>query len=147
MSTTAGVFARNHVPYLNRASAQPGRRAIFRSQIRWSGARDLLKRYDSVYVYLCPIPGNGMVEFAGRLVDVELDPSEASMAALMGRTGARNVAPGETLWDGACKTLYVVEIERLDKPFPMTELKKLSDGTPISADYGYSYCLVRERGL
>jgi hypothetical protein len=31
----------------------------------------------------------------------------------------------------------------LKAPFPITRLVKLSDGKPISADFGYSYAIVR----
>jgi hypothetical protein len=49
------------------------------------------------------------------------------------------VAPKEEeLWGGACQTLYVVEIDLLPEPFPMTELVKLNGDEPLSADYGYS---------
>jgi len=137
----AGVFARNHIKYLNRAC---GKRALFRSQRRWVGARELLAADGAASIYLCPIPGDGLIHFAGKLVAVEIDPSEASMSALLEKTKARNVAPKEeALWNGACQTLYVVEIEPLTEPFPMTELVKLNDGQPLSADYGYSYSLVR----
>jgi len=139
--TGVGVFARNHIKYLNRACK---RTALFRSQRRWVGAQHLLTTNGAASIYFCPIPGDGQIRFAGQLIAVELDPSETSMKALMKRTNARNVAPSEeALWGGTCQTLYVISIDQLMKPFPMTELVKLNDDTPLSADYGYSYSLVR----
>ena len=41
-------------------------------------------------------------------------------------------------------TLYEIRsCRRLKHPFPFTRLVKLSDGKPISGDYGYSYSIVR----
>ena len=139
-----GVFVRNHKSLLNRGC---GRRSVYRSQIRWSGARELLASHSQVQLYACANGSDGIVQFAGRLLAVELDPTDASMAAVMRKLAAKDPARKfkEGLWNGRCKTLYVVELEHLAKPFSMTELVKLSDGAPISADYGYSYSLVRAR--
>jgi hypothetical protein len=56
----------------------------------------------------------------------------------------------EGLWeiDGkpTLQTLYAITAcRKLARPFPMTSLLKVSDGKPISADYGYSYTIVRPR--
>ncbi len=135
-----GVFARNHLPYLRRAQAK---RVLFRSQKRWSGARALLHERGRASIYFCPIGGDGRVHYAGRLLAVELDPSPDTLARLETELGARDVTTGrEALWDGTCQTLYVVEVEQLREPFPMTELEKLSGEGPLSADYGYGYSLV-----
>jgi len=75
---------------------------------------------------------------------VLLDPVPGSPEA--GRWLAR-VLPAtraEGLWDPPVSTLYEIRACRLLKqPFPLTKLVKLSDGKPISADYGYSYAIVR----
>ncbi len=134
-----GVFSRNHLPYLRRAH---GRRVYFRSQRKWVGALELL-RHGPASIYFCPIPGDGRIHYAGRLVAVELLPTEQSMAELLARTRARDVASSEEMfWDGSVQTLYVVEVEQLARPFPLTQLRKLTNNEPLSADYGYSYSLV-----
>lgn len=134
-----GVFSRNHLPYLRRAH---GKRVYFRSQRKWVGALELLSK-GPASIYFCPIPGDGQIHYAGRLVAVDLEPTAQSMAQLLERTRARDVAPrDELLWDGSVQTLYVVEVEQLARPFPLTDLHKLTNGEPLSADYGYSYSLV-----
>ena len=72
---------------------------------------------------------------------------EMQLAELKQRTRARDVAAQEGLWDGKCKTLYVVEIERLAAPFPMTALVKRADNQPIDPSYIRSYCLVHAHRL
>jgi hypothetical protein len=53
----------------------------------------------------------------------------------------------EGLWNGAAQTLYVISgCQRLKSPFPMTRLKKLSDGKPISKDFIRAYALVHVPG-
>ena len=136
-----GVFSRNHLSYLRRAN---GKRVYFRSKRKWVGALELLDK-GPASIYFCPISGSGdgCIHYAGRLVAVELEPTAQSMAQLLERTGARDVAPREELlWDGSVQTLYVVEVEQLARPFPLTELRKLTNGEPLSADYGYAYSLV-----
>lgn len=135
-----GVFSRNHAPYLRRAH---GKRVFFRSQKRWTGARELLKKHGQAAIYFCPIGGDGHIQYAGRLLAVELDPTPATLQRLQDELKARDVTPGtEALWDDTCQTLYVVEVEQLREPFPMTELHKLSGEGTLSADYGYGYSLV-----
>ena len=136
-----GVFSRNHAHYLRRAH---GKRVFFRSQKRWTGARELLQKHRQAAIYFCPIPGDGRIHFAGRLLAVELDPTPDTLQRLQDEMKARDVTNGkEALWDGTCQTLYVVEIEQLAQPFSMTELHKLSGEGALSADYGYAYSLVR----
>lgn len=139
--SSVGIFTRNHDRYLFRA-LRPGRSAVFRSQVRWAGARRLLDEHGAVHVYVCPIPGDGRIAYAGILEDAVLDPTEADLAALLAKPDVVDPARGEGLWGGDCKTLYVVSLRELAVPFPITELTKLSDGQPLSADYGYSYSLV-----
>ena len=46
------------------------------------------------------------------------------------------------------KTLYEVRACRvLPRPFPIGRLVKISDGKPISPDYGYSYAIVEKLNL
>jgi hypothetical protein len=135
-----GVFSRSHLQHVRKAH---GKRMYFRSKVRWAGAARLLADKGAAAIYFAPIGGDGRVHYAGRLVDVLLDPTEESVARMVERTGARDVARGkEGLWDGTCQTVYVVEIEQLQNPFPMTDLRRLDGGEPLSADYGYAYSLV-----
>lgn len=139
-----GVFSRNHLPYLRRAHAK---RVLFRSQKRWAGARELLDKHGHASIYFTPVGGDGRVHYAGRLVAVELDPTPATLERLRNELKARDVTTGkEGLWSGTCRTVYVVEIEQLQEPFPMTELEKLSGEGALSAEYGYAYSLVRRVG-
>lgn len=48
------------------------------------------------------------------------------------------------MWEGKVATLYAISgCFRLSKPFPISQLRKLSDGKPIAENYRYAYAVVR----
>ncbi len=116
---------------------------MFRSKLHWAGAAELLRRHDEVLVFVAPVDGGQDITYAGRLHKVVLDPSLSDLEALIAEGVVDPTTTGEGIWGGDCKTMSVVELEELREPFPMTQLVKLSDGQPLSADYGYGYSLVR----
>jgi hypothetical protein len=78
------------------------------------------------------------------LCDVLLNPVPGTAEAEKWLDDALPSTASEGLWDPPVKTLYAMRACRmLKQPFPITKLVKLSDGKPISADYGYSYSIVR----
>lgn len=139
----AGVFSRNHPKHLHRL-VRPGRKGVMRAKSRWSRAAELAAAQNGCPLYVATIGEGDLVSHAGILHQVLLDPTPADLEALVA-AGVRDPCPEEALWDGDCQSLAVVELTVLDPPFSQTELIKASDGQPISADYGYSYCIVRER--
>jgi hypothetical protein len=148
----AAVFTRNHIEHLRRAAqisaAYPTALVVFRSQVRWSGAREALAEQGSVTLYIATVGGGDWVEYIGELVELHLDPkdSDPRVAELLRAPSATNSNEGLWGYAGGVQSLYVMRrCQLLDNPFRMSELVKVKDGIPPSPDYGYSYSLVRER--
>lgn len=153
-TTDAAVFARNHREYLEAAAARnrtdPERPTTFRARTIWRTALNALQMHKTLPVYLVPVGGKSEVEFSAVLHHVKLHPErgDADTETYLGfaLTDAEVEGTGdEGLWeqfDTRVMTLYVITHCKPVTPFPLTELIKLSDGIPISADYGYSYCMV-----
>lgn len=65
---------------------------------------------------------------------------------------AYRLQPREGLWEttrtkGRVRTLYAItDCKRLNRPFPIARLVKISDGAPLSSGYRYSYSVVRPVG-
>ncbi len=147
------VFARNHRHYLDEAisrnTARPERFTTFRSSRRWAGAHTANVEHGTLTIYFAPVGGDKGIEYTAILHQVHLDPAvddpitQEVLACELESTRA------EGLWEQLgqkVQTLYTIShCERIDRPFPITELIKASDGTPISQKYGYSYSLVLER--
>lgn len=148
------VFARNHRSYLDEAtkiSARDPRATItFRARSTWATAERAMPLGGSLPIYMAAVGGAGQVEYEAELCRVQLDPQWGvpETEALLGDELPMTKASGEGLWEEGGKptvrTLYAIRAcRKLRTPFPMTSLTKLRDGKPISADYGYSYCVVR----
>jgi hypothetical protein len=146
------VFARNHRHYLDgavaRNAARPERFTTFRSSRKWTGAHAANAEHGTLRIYFAPVGGNQGIEYAAMLHLVHLDPhpddpvTQEVLASELESTREEGLweQPGKKVW-----TLYVIShCEQLAKPFPIAELIKASDGTPISGNYSYSYSLVRE---
>ncbi|MBP8257217.1 MAG: HNH endonuclease [Opitutaceae bacterium] len=147
------AFARNHRQYLEDAAAagaaDPSRLITFRSSKSWRRIKQALDEQDTAEIYFAPIGGAGNVEYEAVLKALVLKPkkgepeTEAALAWALPKTSE------EGLWEsdeGKVRTLYLVShCRRLTDPYPTTELVKVSDQTPISADYGYSYVPVEQR--
>jgi hypothetical protein len=143
------VFTRNHRRYLDKAVAisarNPTEMIVFRARTRWATALRELAAGGAMPIYMSRIGSEGMVEYVADLCDGELDPSpgdrrtETLLAQVLADTKE------EGLWEeyGGVGTLYAIRAcRRLEEPFPITSLVKVSNGKPISADYGYSYSIV-----
>lgn len=144
-----GVFTRNHLGYLEGAAeahrASPTRPIAFRSQKRWATAREILSLHHLADLYMAPVGGEGMITHVGKLHHVHLDPreGEAEVEALLNLSLPETRQEG--LWEGKVTTVYLItHSRRLDRPFPITELVKAADDSPISADYGYGYAIVHQ---
>lgn len=144
------VFTRNHASYLIAAchvTQQDSNRPItFRSAKRWSTAEAALRKQKTLQLYFAPIGSTSTVQYEATLKFLVLDPKEGDAGTESWLPFALPDTLGEGLWqteNTGVKTLYVVShCQRLERPFPITELRKASDGVPISKDYGYSYVPV-----
>ncbi len=146
------VFARNHSQYLESACAvsdnDPSRLITFRSSVRWARAKKALDDQKIVQLYLAPTGSKGTVGYEATLKALVLDPAASDSETAKALAYELPETSDEGLWgkDGsAVKTLYSVShCRRLSVQFPITHLRKASDGEPISEDYGYSYVPVVE---
>jgi hypothetical protein len=147
------VFARNHLQYLEGAAAlaerDPSRLVTFRSAKRWTRAKEALDLQKTLQLYLAPIGSKGTVEYEATLHTLVLEPTKGEAETERWLTQSLPDTATEGLWEdksGSVKTLYIIShCHRLGSPFPITTLRKESDGVPVSADYGYSYAVVLER--
>jgi hypothetical protein len=95
---------------------------------------------------MAAIGGAGEIEYVAELCDGQLQPrrGDPKTETLLAR--ALKSTKDEGLWEKygeTVETLYAIRgCRKLPNPFPLTSLVKLSDGHPMSADYGYSYALV-----
>jgi len=139
------VFSRNHRHYLEEAATRDSSAPIvFRAAARWATAEREISKLGALPIYLAAVGAAGQVEYAAALCGVLLDPVEGSSEAEKWLARVLSSTASEGLWDQSVKTLYAMRACRmLKQPFPITRLVKLADGKPISADYGYSYAIVR----
>lgn len=150
------VFARNYRKYLvgaaERNTARLDRFTTFRSSASWTSAQKTTSTRGPIPIYFVPTPSKGAnprIEFEAILHQVLLSPvvgeSETEELLACELESTRN----EGLWEDTGKpvqSLYAINYCRhLTNPFPMTDLIKLSDEKPISADFGYGYVLVHPR--
>ena len=141
-------FARNYPEYLEEAKTigarDPSKRIVFRSKSRWASADRHLGRLGALPIYLSANGAEGEVEYRAELCDVLLDPVPGSPKAERWLTDVLASTDYEKLWDESVTTLYAIRgCQMLSQPFPITRLIKLSNGEPISADFKYSYAIVR----
>ncbi len=146
------VFARNHRGYLDEAvtrnTARPERFTTFRSSKRWVGAHAANVEHGTLRIFLAPVGGDKGIEYSAMLHRVHLDPDPDDAVTQEVLACELESTREKGLWGQfgqKVQTLYMIShCERLDRPFPITELVKASDSTAISQNYGYSYSLVRE---
>lgn len=145
------IFTRNHGHHVEQAvslsASDPTRQITFRARSKWVSALDALNIKRPRELYIAPVAGEGMVQFVADLQRVHLDPQRGQPVTeeLLKLTTASTADEG--LWEQYegqnVRTLYVVSnVRKLEKPFPMTKLVKVSDNKTIRENYGYSYCLV-----
>ena len=147
------VFSRNHKEYLKQAARigddDPGRLITFRSRQAWVSAADAVKWIGARQIYFAMIGEGHRLTHRAWLQHVVLDPSPndpETAWALSHSLRGPNGTFAEKLWRArAVRTLYLVSgCERFPARRSVTSLVKVSDGHRISADYRYSYSLVRE---
>ncbi len=143
------VFARNHRAYLDdavdTAYLDPRTLVTFRSGQEWKSAQMLLEKQGDLPIYFAVVGGDPKVLYKAWLRRVLLHPNltDVHTQRLLKLVPGRTVDEG--LWEGKVKTLYAISgCQRIDESsIPITSLVKLSNGEPISADFKYSYSLVR----
>jgi hypothetical protein len=144
------VFTRNHQRHIDEAiaisSGDPNKHIVFRARSKWVSAADALVGKTPLPLYIAPVGGDGTVEYVADLHDIHLHPEygDGRTDQLLALTTAST--QGEGLWENKehpVETLYVItNCRRIQRPFHMTKLVKVSDDKPISSDYGYSYSIV-----
>lgn len=147
------AFVRNHRKYLEAAAEladnDPSRLVTFRSAKPWRRVKEALDYQETVKLYFSPNGADGLVEYEGTLKALVLEPEfgEQETDAALGWDLPETKEEG--LWEHIkrdVRTLYIVSnCRQLEHGFPMTDLIKVSDNAPISANYGYSYVAVYER--
>jgi hypothetical protein len=89
------------------------------------------------------------VEYEAILHQIHLDPVSGETDTVEALASELESTRKEGLWEQygkPVKTLYLIShCNRLDKPFPISALTKVSDDKPISENFGYSYCIVFEK--
>jgi hypothetical protein len=147
------VFTRNHQRHLDEAlrvsSGEPDRLIPFRGVSRWSSAAQALQKHCPIDIYFAVVDSGSLVRYAAKLQRVIVDPQRGQAETEQLLNLSTSTTRDEGLWENTGKpagTLYAINrLERIPQAFPMTELIKVSDDQPISADYGYSYTLVYAR--
>jgi hypothetical protein len=140
------VFCRNHPDYLAEAARigeeDSVRRITFRASTRWASAAVALRLYGPRPIYFASIRGGPEVVYVADLVDLELDPAAHAQRTQELLAHSLNETKGEGLWEGGVKTLYIIRGCRPRPGTPVEDLRKISDGQPISRSFKYSYALV-----
>ena len=144
------VFARNHRRHLDEAvalcRADSNRQITFRASSTWISAERSVTNGPAVPIYIAAVGGPGAVEYVAELVEVQTHPHRGEPTTERLLKLHTNSTKDEGLWeqyDKRVATLYSIrKCRRLQRPFPMSRLVKASDGTPMSAEFRYSYALV-----
>lgn len=152
----AAVFSRNHGKYLAAAAARsaraPGRRVTFRAETKWVSASRALRTAESIPIYFAVVGGPARVEYVATLCKVVLDPRKSARETQDILRHSLLASANEGLWEtsrtkGPVRTLYVItNCKRLNRSFPITRLRKVANGAPLSSHYRYSYSVVRPVG-
>jgi len=144
------VFTRNHRVHLDEAvaicSADPSRQVTFRASGTWASAERAVVGGSPVPLYIAVVGGPGTVEYVAELCDVQTHPHRGDPKTERLLQFWTNSTKDEGLWEQYGKrvgTLYVLsKCRAVRRPFPISNLQKASDGTPLSAEFRYSYALV-----
>ncbi|MCI5183418.1 MAG: hypothetical protein D3921_13050 [Candidatus Electrothrix sp. AW1] len=138
------VFTRNYREHI--VAAGERERGVFRSKVRWSTPERALKEGDTIDVYIALADGNrsGYIEFRAKLSKIILNPNHNDPDVIEMLKNTPSSTEGEELWEGNVETLYeLTNIEKVEPPFPFTELRKLNGGENIDSNYSRSYCIVQ----
>lgn len=154
MHSKPAVFARNYPEYLKQAAdlaqADPSRPVAFRSASVWKTAAEEVSQTGSIPIYFAEVGGSPEITYEADLIHVKLRPSwdDPETQKLVERSLPST--ENEGLWqeyDSSVKSLFLVKRCRpLASRIPITMLVKLSDDTPISPEFRYSYSVVYEIG-
>jgi hypothetical protein len=144
------VFTRNHLKYIAAAAARnldrPERFTTFRSAVKWSSAHLANSKYGTMPIYFAPIGSDKGVEYEALLHQIHLNPVAGHPETIEVLASELESTRNEGLWEQYnkhVKTLYVIShCNRIDNPFPISNLIKFEDEKPISENYGYSYSVV-----
>lgn len=141
------VFARNHQEYIDHAvevaKLDPRSLITFRSQQPWKRAAILLKQHGDLPIYFGVVGGGPEVLYKACLRQILLHPESNDERTNLFLKVVPPSTVNEGLWEGKVKTLYAISgCHQLESSFPMTNLIKINDGMPISANFKYSYSLV-----
>lgn len=144
------IFARNYSFHLDEATQQE--LTTFRSKTIWRSAQDAVDIHGPRKIYFAPVDSKGLIEYEAILEEVELYPENNTDATKRLLANCSPSTQDEGLWEKDGKnhvyTLYVISnCRKVSSPFPITQLKKLSDDKPIDEGFNYSYSIVYEKGM
>jgi len=148
-STAPAIFTRNHAQYLvdaaRRNAKAASRLTTFRSYITWRKADELLSLQGPMPVYMAVLGEENLIRYTAvlRRLDLNPRPSRSSTQQLLKHSLPSTA--DERVWKPGQGTLYAFSDCRAVPPFPVTSLRKLSDGTSIDPAYRYSYAIVQAR--
>lgn len=141
------VFSRNHKEYIDYAvdvaKLDPRSLVTFRSQQPWKSAEMLLKQLGDLPIYFGVNGGGPEILYKACLRQILIHPEPNDERTNLFLKVVPPSTVNEGLWEGKVKTLYAISgCHELESSFPITGLKKLSNGMPISENFKYSYSLV-----
>jgi hypothetical protein len=147
------IFSRNYSEHLDEAveisSHNPKQPITFRSSVVWSSAKLAIETHGQRKIYFAPVGDSNFVSYEGNLEKIELYPEFNPQIAQNLLQYCTQSTREEGLWEKAgkvgVKTLYVISgCRKLTSPFPVTDLRKLIDGSPIDENFSRSYAVVYE---
>ena len=140
--TDLAVLTRNFTAHLD--PAVDGKKPVtFYSNVAWKRVEDAHISGKSVAVYFVVAENPRHVAYTGILKNIVIPPVKDSTLLDGLLSMAPDAAAKEAVSNGKARTVYsVTNVQRLPTPFSQTELLKLSDGSPVNANYERSYCIV-----
>ncbi len=124
----------------------PRSQVTFRSQQPCTGAEKLLQENGDLPIYFGVVGEGPEVLYKACLRQILLNPVPDDEKTMQFLKVVPPSTASEGLWDGKVKTLYSISgCHLLENSFPISSLTKLSDDKPISANFKYSYSLVKRK--
>lgn len=139
--SNAAVLASNHEARLDEIASNDA--VTHRSGKRWKSAKVGVEAHGRLPIYYRL---DGDVTHKGYISRIILDPDENTTAA---EEFVQNITDSDTYseyYDQLDTTTFIVtDGEELDEPFPQSELRKLSDCSPIDMNYSRQPAYVVQR--
>lgn len=153
LTPNCAIFSRNYPYHLDNAAKRGKELTTFRSQVSWSSTQTAIDRHGPRKIYFASVGAKELITYEAILKQVKLNPKWDDPETQQLLSYCLPTTSHENLWEDnegrtAAATLYVIsECQKLASPFPITDLKKLSDNKPIDENFGYSYAIVYEKEI